>query len=103
MVAALGGWWKFRSEVAKRPLHEEQLRQRVLAIITELLPYQNGERNDIRAALSFLGNSSKSNRERIDAIEEDFRNMRREHGNLLDQTRDLRIQLNRLRDEQAAP
>ncbi len=102
-VAAFVGWFVYQDEVKKRPYREEKLREKIRLEIVDLLPYQNGEREDVRRALSFLGNSSKSNRERIDAIEEDFRNMRREHNNLLDQTRDLQIGLKRLRDEQASP
>ncbi len=101
--AALVGWFKYNREVGLRPVHDEKLREKIRSEIELILPFQNGERNEIEQALSFLATSNKGNRKRIDAIEEDLRSYQREHANLLDQTRDLRIQLNRLRDEQATP
>ena len=84
-AAALVAWFRYQKAVRGRPI------------------FENGEKAAVREALRLIGADNENNRDRIDAIERELRLHRREHANLLDQTRELRIELNRLRDEQASP
>ncbi len=81
-VAALVAWFKYARAVKERPI------------------FINGEREAVRKALSLLGAASADYRMRLDALELASEEGRREHNRLHDQIRELRIQINRLRDQQ---